>query len=60
MANKNAIGGVAGLVRPGKKRYISRNLIFSYERVMRVGPQRTRSFLLPEEGWRAIRRDELG
>jgi ribosome maturation factor RimP len=42
----------AGLAGSGKNRYIDRNLWFSYDRVLRVGPFRTRSFLLPERAWR--------
>jgi len=30
--------GLAGLAGPGENRYISRNLWFSYDRVLRVGP----------------------
>jgi hypothetical protein len=30
--------GLAGLAGSGKNRYISRNLWFSYDRVLRVGP----------------------
>jgi hypothetical protein len=30
--------GLAGLAGPGENRYINRNLWFSYDRVLRVGP----------------------
>jgi hypothetical protein len=40
--------GFAGLAGSGKNGYIGRNLWFSYDHVLRVGPFRTRSFLLPE------------
>jgi hypothetical protein len=36
------------LAGPGENRYIDGNLWFSYDHVLRVGPFRTRSFLLPE------------
>ena len=32
------LSGLAGLAGPGENRYISRNLWFSYDRVLRVGP----------------------
>ena len=49
-----------GLVREGGKRYISANLIFSYEPRSESGPERTRSFLLPERGLaNDVRPDEL-
>jgi hypothetical protein len=43
-----AFPGLAGLAGAPENRYIRRNLWFSYDRVLRVGPFRTRSFLLPE------------
>ncbi len=44
---KFALSGLAGLAGSYENRYIRRNLWFSYDRVLRVGPLRTRSFLLP-------------
>jgi hypothetical protein len=45
---KLTLRGLAGLAGQGENRYIGGNLWFSYDRVLRVGPFRTRSFLLPE------------
>ena len=42
------LNAIAGLVGLRKNRYIRGNLWFSYDRVLRVGPPGTRSFLLPE------------
>jgi hypothetical protein len=52
MVRKITLPGLAGLAGPCQNRYISRNLWFSYDRVLRVGPSRTRSFLLPERALR--------
>jgi hypothetical protein len=49
--------GLAGLAGLGKNRYTGRNLWFSYDRVSRVGPFRTRSFLLPEQ---ALQKSDAG
>ena len=38
VALKSWFPGLAGLAGLGKNRYISRNLWFSYDRVLRVGP----------------------
>ena len=54
---KFTLRGLAGLAGSRQNRYISANLWFSYDSVLRVGPFRTRSFLLPE---RARRRGPLG
>jgi hypothetical protein len=45
---KSQASGFAGLAGSAQNRYIDRNLWFSYDSVLRVGPFRTRSFLLPE------------
>jgi hypothetical protein len=37
-ARKITLCGLAGLAVSGENRYISRNLWFSYDRVLRVGP----------------------
>jgi hypothetical protein len=48
-AEKPDRGVVRTLAGRGQNRYIGRNLQFLiYDRVVRVGPFRTRSFLLPE------------
>jgi ribosome maturation factor RimP len=57
---KSPAGGFAGLAGPRQNRYINRNLCFSYDRVLRVGPFRTRSFLLPERGCGMRRRAGSG
>ncbi|MEK9280759.1 MULTISPECIES: hypothetical protein [unclassified Bradyrhizobium] len=49
-AAKSPSPAAMGLVREGGKRYISANLIFSYDPRNEGGPERTRSFLLPERG----------
>jgi hypothetical protein len=51
-AQNRGFAGSQGLAGPCQNRYISRNLWFSYDRVLRVGPFRTRSFLLPERALR--------
>jgi hypothetical protein len=38
MVRKFTLPGLAGLAGPCQNRYISRNLWFSYDRVLRVGP----------------------
>jgi hypothetical protein len=38
MVRKIALPGLAGLAGSRQNRYISRNLWFSYDRVLRVGP----------------------
>jgi hypothetical protein len=51
-ARKLMLRGLAGLAGQGENRYIGGNLWFSYDSVLRVGPFRTRSFLLPERDQR--------
>ena len=47
---KSPLSAAMGLVREGGKGYISANFIFSYDPRSESGPERTRSFLLPERG----------
>ena len=57
---KSPLSAAMGLVREGGKGYISANFIFSYDPRSESGPERTRSFLLPECGLaKDARPDEL-
>jgi hypothetical protein len=45
---KIALSGAAGLAGQGQNRYIDRNLWFSYDRVLRVGPCGPALFYYPK------------
>ena len=59
-ARKITLCGLAGLAGSGENRYIRRNLWFSYDRVLRVGPPGPALFYYLNEPVGMRRRARLG
>jgi hypothetical protein len=57
---KITLPGLAGLAGSGENRYISRNLWFSYDRVLRVGPPGPALFYYLNEPGKCDRRARPG